>query len=174
MNKSECQLIGTLVKTHGYKGEYTLVSDHFLNDEIEDWESVLLEIEGLLVPFFINSIRINNDTSAIIGFEGTEKPETAKEYVGCKVFQELKRIETPEENHLAPNILIGYKVIDHIKGEIGVIDDVLDYNQNLLLQIMNGKQEILIPATDEIIVKVIHKKKELHIIAPEGLIELND
>ena len=38
--------------------------------------------------------------------------------------------------------------------------------------IKSGDKEILIPSVDEIIQKIDRKEKEIHIIAPEGLIEL--
>jgi len=41
-----------------------------------------------------------------------------------------------------------------------------------MLQINFGEKEILIPLIDEVIVKVDRKKKEMHIRAPEGLIDI--
>ena len=148
-----------------------MVSESFLNEEFEDWESVFVEIDGLLVPFFIESLRVSSESSAVITFCDINSSEKAKEFVNCKVFQlisiagEVELIKTPE-------VVIGYKVIDVKAGAIGRIEEVVDYKTNLLFRILKGETEILIPVTAELIVKVNHRKKEMTIQAPEGLLEL--
>jgi 16S rRNA processing protein RimM len=171
MDKSDCRLIGTLSKLYGFKGEYVLVADSLLNEEIENWESVFLEIEGLLVPFFIDSLKITSDTSAVIDFEDIDSSDKAKEFVSCNVFQ-LATVTGNTEEELLPDLLTGYKITDKKAGTVGIIDQILDYNQNLLFRVLKGNTEILIPVSEEIILKINHKKKEVLIQAPEGLLEL--
>jgi len=173
MNKSDTRLIGTLVKLHSFKGRYVLVSETGISEEIENWESVFLEIEGLLVPFFIDFINITSDTSAIIGFEDIDSSDKAKEFIQYNVYQ-LISLAGAEEENVEPEHLSGYKVFDQKTGIIGTVDKILDYNQNLLLRIIKNKQEILIPLNEEIIIKVNHKKKEIVIAVLEGLLGLND
>jgi 16S rRNA processing protein RimM len=171
IKKSESQLIGILAKLHGYKGEFLLISDFYLSEEISNWESVFIEIDGLLVPFFINTLSLINDDSAIIGFEGITSSEQAKEFLSCNVFQ-LKALVNTMENKFDPNQLAGYKIIDEQAGLIGAITQILDYNNNLLFSVLRNGDEILIPANEEIIIKVNHKKKEIIIAAPQGLLDL--
>ncbi|HEY4786452.1 MAG TPA: PRC-barrel domain-containing protein [Bacteroidales bacterium] len=171
MNKSDTRLIGTLTKLHSFKGRFVFVSEIYLGEEINDWESVFLEIEGLLVPFFIDYISFTSDTSAIIGFEDVDTSEKARDFVSCNVYQ-LKSLTGDQEEDILPSEFSGYQVIDKNKGNIGKIDKILDYNQNLLFRIVKGKKEILIPITNEIITNVNHRKKEVTINAPEGLLDL--
>jgi len=172
MDRSDAQLVGTLVKLHSFKGRYVLVSENPLHDDIEDWESVFLEIEGLLVPFFIDHISVTSDTSAIVGFEDIDSTEKAREFLSYSVYQ-LKSIAGEQEEE-QPDELSGYRVIDQQAGDIGTVKEILDYNQNLLLRVLKGKQEHLIPMTEEIIVKINPRKKEILIQAPEGLLDVND
>jgi 16S rRNA processing protein RimM len=171
INKSNCRFIGVLAKLHGYKGEFLLVSDVFLDEEITNWESVFFEIEGLLVPFFIESLKITSDTSALVCFAGINSPDEAREFISCKVFQ-LTSLTENTENYNEFNELSGYTVIDQKAGVIGEIDRIVDYNQNFLFRVLKKKREILIPVNEKIIVKVNHKRKEVLIAAPEGLLEL--
>jgi 16S rRNA processing protein RimM len=171
MNKSDTQLIGTLAKLNSFKGRYLLISETVLNERIKNWESVFLEIEGLLVPFFIDHLSIASESSAIIGFEDIDSSEKAKEFLSSKVYQ-LTSFAGAAEEFLAED-LSGYRIIDQQSGEIGKIDEILDYNQNLLFRVLKGKQEILIPVSNEIIIKVNHRKKEIVISAPEGLLDIN-
>lgn len=169
METSDYRLIGTLVKLHGFKGRYLLVSDISINEEIENWESVFLEIDGLLIPFFIDYIKLSSDTSVIIGFEDIDSPEKAKEFISSPVYQTAT---LAGEENINPVQLQGYRVIDTHAGFIGEIDQILDYSQNLLFRILNDEREILIPVSEEFIIKVNHKKKEILISAPDGLLEL--
>ena len=85
---------------------------------------------------------------------------------------QLKTITNVKEEDVDLTLLSGYKVIDKKAGVIGKIEQVLDYNQNFLFQVLHGKRTILIPINEEIIVKVNHQKKEVIIAAPEGLLDL--
>jgi 16S rRNA processing protein RimM len=172
MNRSDTRLVGTLAKLHSFKGRFVLISETSLSEDIENWESVFLDIEGLLVPFFIDFINLTSDSSVIIGFEDIDSSEKAKDFVSCKVYQLQSLVQEVEEDP-ACNQLSGYRVIDKTVGLIGTIDKILDYNQNLLFRIVKGKEEILIPVNDDIIKKINHKKKEISIDAPEGLLNLN-
>ena len=174
MIKSDTRLIGTLAKLHSFKGRFVLISETSISEDIENWESVFLEIEGLLVPFFIDHITITSDTSVIIGFEDIDSSEKAKEFVSSKVFQLLTLAGKEEKIEVVPEHMSGYTVIDKKVGNIGKIDKILDYNQNLLFRIVKGKQEILIPLSEEFIISINHKKKEVIISAPEGLLDLNE
>lgn len=173
MNYSDTQLIGTLIKLHGFKGRYVLASESVISEKIKKWESVFLQIEGLLVPFFINYISLTSDTSAIIGFEDIDTSDAAQEFVSVNIFQ-LSKLVGSRKKEVITDPLIGYSVIDRKVGNIGTVDQLLDYNQNLLLSIRKSKQEILIPLNEEIIVNVNHKKKEITIDAPEGLLDINE
>jgi 16S rRNA processing protein RimM len=172
MNNSDYREIGTLAKLHGFKGEYVMVSDIMISEEIEDWESVFIEIDGLPVPFFIESLRITSDSSVVIGFEDIKSEDAAKEFLGNKVFQLFSVADYAEETVFSQE-LSGYLVTDKKFGKIGMVDQLLDFNHNLLLQIMNGEEEILIPVSGEIVVNVNHEEKTILIDAPEGLIHLN-
>ena len=54
MTRDDCILLGTLSKTHGVSGELvaiTRIKGYVLK---EKWESVFLEINGILVPFLFH------------------------------------------------------------------------------------------------------------------------
>ncbi|MCR9173143.1 MAG: 16S rRNA processing protein RimM, partial [bacterium] len=57
-------------------------------------------------------------------------------------------------------------------GEVGVLEQVVDFKVNPLLQVMNGEKEVLIPLLDDTVQRVDREKKELHVVAPDGLIAL--
>ena len=69
--------------------------------------------------------------------------------------------------------VVGFKVIDATKGDIGEIFNVLELPQQAVLEIKNKQEkEILIPITDQIIKTVNRAEKIIEIDAPEGLIDI--
>jgi 16S rRNA processing protein RimM len=172
MDKSDHSLIGTLSKLHGVKGAYQLFADRPINEDIENQESVFLEIQGLLIPFFIESIRLTSENSAIIKLEDIDNPETAKEFISCNVFETSKKSPKAPKKEAAEDFH-GFAVIDKTRGAIGHVVEVLNYNENILLSIIHNNREILIPVSEEIVLSINSKKKEILVDAPEGLIDLN-
>jgi 16S rRNA processing protein RimM len=65
-----------------------------------------------------------------------------------------------------------FDVVDHQKGDIGKIVNILDYPNNPIMEIEHDHKQILVPIKDEIIVKVDRDQKKMFIHAPEGLIDL--
>jgi 16S rRNA processing protein RimM len=89
-----------------------------------------------------------------------------KAYLPLEVLPEL------DQTSFYDHEVIGFKVFDAQHGAIGVVEDVIDMTSNPLLQINFNGTEILVPIFDGLIQKVVRKKKELYIKAPEGLIDL--
>lgn len=174
MKKTDCRLLGTLSKPHGYKGQMVLMAENSLPENFEDWESVFVEIDGLLVPFLFDEINHTHTDSAIIRFEDYGNVDLIQELIHCRVYAPLKNFRRKKGSRsFELTDLEGYTVIDSAHGEIGVVDEILDYNQNVLLRIMQGKREILVPAQEPIIVEIDSRKKIVYINAPEGLIDVN-
>ena len=68
--------------------------------------------------------------------------------------------------------IIGYKIIDLNLGEMGIAKDVYQMPSQTILVFDYKTFEIMMPCNDESIVKIYHRKKELEINIPEGLIEV--
>ena len=71
MTKEDCYLVGKLTKTHGLKGEMAIWLDVDYPEEYEDLESILVEMKGELIPYFVEQIQIRANKS-IIKFEDVD------------------------------------------------------------------------------------------------------
>ncbi len=172
MDKSSCLHIGSLVKLYGYKGEFVLALNESFQIDIEKWESVFIEIDGLLVPFFIENLVLTQDLTAIISFIDLTSEIKAKKFLNFDVYQSKALVNEPQKYDYEN--LKGYNVIDKRTKYLGKVENIVNYNQNLLLRIINENKEIFVPLVDNIITKINHKKKEIKINAPDGLLDLND
>lgn len=173
MNKDNCFFLGIVSKPFGFKGEVILFLDVDNPENYQNLESVFLEIRGKLVPFFIDSIRMHaKNNQVVVKFQDVNTEEQALNLSGTEMFLPLAVLPPLKGNKFYYHEVEGFTVIDEVFGETGVLKEVLDYPNNPIFQIMKGEKEILIPAASHIIKKVDRENKCLHILAPEGLIEM--
>lgn len=159
--------IGMTGKAHGLAGEITLNYDADLYEPDAD-DCLLIETEGIVVPFFIERVRPKTDGKALVKLEGVDTEAQARELVNCEVFRE--RTDDDEELSLVGDYEAGYTLVDAQTGkEIGEIDHIDDETANLLFVLTDGT---LIPASEELINKVDTEQRLISMNLPEGLLDL--
>ena len=164
----EVYKIGKLGKVHGVKGEISFLFDDDVFDRV-DADYLILDIDGIFVPFFIEEYRFKSDSNALMKFDGIDTMERARELTGCDVYFPRKMSEA-DEGHLSLAEIIGYSLIDAQTGkEVGKIAAIDDSTINLLFELEDGK---LIPAPEELITNVDTKNHQIEIKLPEGILEL--
>jgi 16S rRNA processing protein RimM len=167
--------IGSILKPHGLKGGIIIEIGEGYEEVLEDSECLLVEVEGGLVPFFVSEDGINfrSPTSLSLSFDGYESVEKVRPFCGCKIFIH-KDIDIDQNNNEEFNDLIGVTVFDKERGKLGEIVRVDDFSGNVVLTIGYKGHEVLIPLSEQIIIRLDVNKKELHVDCPEGLIDLNN
>jgi 16S rRNA processing protein RimM len=68
--------------------------------------------------------------------------------------------------------IIGFKVVDRVFGEVGIIVKINETAAQPLFEIDREGKEIFIPMVDEFIKKVDRANKTIEVQTPDGLIEL--
>ncbi|MDR1197510.1 MAG: hypothetical protein LBK94_00660 [Prevotellaceae bacterium] len=158
--------LGRIAKTHGYNGTVVLVSEQVLDDDLESLEEVFVVIDGLQVPFPVEELTLQTDTSAHLKLELVGNQNEALELVGCELYAEV--IPCERETGTGPEQWIGFTVNDAVHGKIGVIREIKDYKGNIVLQVMDGDQETLISLYPELVTGLDSDAKILYIAAPDG------
>jgi 16S rRNA processing protein RimM len=171
MNIENCFQLGYISKTHGVQGEVTFVLDVDNPEEYDNLESVFLEINNKLVPFFVTHFQLQRE-KAIVKLEDVNNFENADKLVGCALYLPLTQLPELEEDQFYYHDIISYQIIDENKGALGTIANVYELPHQDLIAMTYQNKEVLIPITDEFITKVDHQKKELHVDLPEGLLEI--
>ncbi|MBN2348484.1 MAG: 16S rRNA processing protein RimM [Bacteroidales bacterium] len=174
LKKEDCLLLGTVIKTTGIRGEIITSLQNLSFERIKKMGSVFLDIEGLLVPFFIEEYFQPNENSLVIKFDDIHSKEKAREIVGCDVYIEQNLVKEPSETIYNLSELKGYSMIDKNNGEIGIVEDTIDIPGNPLIKIFRENKEILIPVNEKIILEVNSSNKQILADLPEGLFDLND
>jgi 16S rRNA processing protein RimM len=163
--------LGKFIKTYGYKGDLVMLLDTDFPEKYADLEVIFVDMEGSLVPWFIQEIRIKDDL-ATLQIEEITGPDEAGNFLKRDVYLPVEKLEKKQGNAFYFHEITGFEVKDKTHGNIGRVDAILERREQEIIRIISGKKEILIPLTDQMITKVDRKKKVLHIDTPEGLIDL--
>lgn len=168
IKQEEVYKIGRLGKSHGVKGEISFQFDDDIFDRV-DAEYLVLDIDGILVPFFMEEYRFRNDTVCLVKFCDINTQQRAQELTGCDVYFPRALAEEGEE---MPSLasLVGLCIIDtSSKKTVGRIAAIDDTTQNILFELEDGT---LIPASDELIESIDINKKEIIMNIPNGLLDI--
>lgn len=175
IRQEEVYKIGKIGKPHGVKGELTMFFDDDVFDRV-DAEYLVLSIDGILVPFFMDEWRFKTGETALVKFSDIDTKEAASELTGCEVFFP-KHLSDREADDLTWDEIKGFSVVDD-NGEntlIGTVAGVDESTVNVLLEVeTSGGNIILIPANEDIVKEVNPTEKRIIVELPEGLADLND
>jgi len=163
--------IGKLVATFGLKGE--LILKHSLGKKTSLKGVGFLFIEETkdnFLPYFIESTSIKNDDEIYIKIDGMETKESAKKLTPKEAWlteEDFKKYAAKS----APISMLGYNLIDEGK-DLGEILEVIEQPHQILCTILYNGKEALIPIHGESLKKIDKKNRQVHVILPDGLLDI--
>lgn len=155
--------IGYFSKPHGLKGHLVLFTN--LDFDVE-MNVVFIENKGSQAPYFIEEMTEFNK-GFLLKLEGVNDINAAGLLKNKEVLADEKFIISGDEFEF-----LNYTLIDKVKGEVGMIEGIEGSDANPLLVVNVKGKEILLPFTDDLIVKVVKSKKQIFYNAPDGLIDI--
>lgn len=170
MTTDQCFYLGKVTKPWGVKGQMQLFLDVDDPEEYAGLDSAFVELKGQLVPYFFQIDQLSGNR-AIVTFEELT-PEQTQALVGHDLYLPLDLLPKLEGNKFYFHEVVGFRVVDSRYGDIGVLQQVIEYPAQPLFQIDKNGTEILVPVIDPVIDKVDRTLKTIFITAPNGLIEL--
>jgi 16S rRNA processing protein RimM len=163
--------IGKLSGAHGLQGELLLVHELGKKTSLKGLVAIFVEEKkGSFIPWFIEGTKIKSEEEIYIKLEGIGTREAA-----IKLAQ--KKVWLPEADYKkfasksSPASLLGYSIIDSGKN-LGEILEVIEQPHQLLCRLEIKGKEVLIPLHEGSLQKVDHKKREVNVELPEGLLDV--
>ena len=172
MTKDECFYLGKIVSKFSFKGEVLVKLDTDEPEAYTEMESVFVEYNDNLVPFFIEKSSLHKSTLLRVKFEDIDTEEDAEDMLKADLYLPLTMLPELEEDQFYFHEIIGFKVEDLNYGSVGILSAVNDNSAQPLFEIENDGKLVLIPLNDEFIEKVDKKNKLIILKTPEGLIDL--
>ncbi len=168
IKQEEVYKIGRLGKPHGINGEMFFYFDDDIFDRVE-CDYLVLDIDGILVPFYMDEYRFRKDSVALVKFTDVNSVERATELTNTEVYFPRALAETEDET---PTLLflIGFDIVNAANGQhVGTITGIDDSTSNILFELSSGQ---LIPASDDLIRNIDTDNEEIVMDIPEGLLDI--
>lgn len=173
IREEEVYKIGTITKTHGISGELSMTFTDDVFDRVEA-EYLVLKMDGIMVPFFMEEYRFKSDTTVLVKFEGIEDEKRARQLAGTEVFFPKAMAELDESQPYSWNFFVGFTIVDALCGTIGTVRAVDESTMNVLFEVESQGKTFLIPAIEDLIDEIRQETQTIYMSLPEGLLHLDD
>ena len=168
---TEYYKIGKLVAAFSLKGELILQHNLGKKTSLKDLQAIFIEQrKASFIPWFIEHTRIKNEEEIYVKLQDVNTREAAIKLTQKEVWlteTDFKKFSAKS----SPINLLGYTIIEHNK-ELGTILEIIEQPHQILCRIEIDSKEVLIPLHENTIIKTDHKKKQIIVELPEGLLEI--
>jgi 16S rRNA processing protein RimM len=158
--------IGKVVNTHGIHGKLRVVYYNEDKANFFSYRRVLLEeLLGRLEPFEVTEAKIHGKF-LIVHFRGLNSLDEAERLIGAALLVERASLPRLEEGEYYWADLIGMEVTSDTGDRLGEILGILPTGGTDVLIVRMGENEVLIPATEEVIKQVdtVSRRMVIHLV----------
>lgn len=170
--KEDCFYLGTIISKFSFKGEVLIKLDTDNPKRYVQEESFFVDYHKNLVPFFVEQSQLQKDSLLRVKFEDINTEEDAQDLIKKEVFLPLTKLPDLDEGQFYYHELIGFTVFDQHSDQVGILKAVYDNTPQPLFIIDHKGTEVLVPLTDDFIIKIDKPNKEVHLDLPDGLIDM--
>lgn len=163
--------IGKLVAVHGLKGELLLKHELGKKTSLKGLQAIFIEEKkNSFLPWFIESAKIKGDEEIYLKLEGINTREAAIKLTQKEIW--LTEVDFKKyAAKPAPVNLLGYTVIND-KEFLGEILELIEQPHQMLCRLEIQGKEVLIPLHENSLQKIDHKKKQVIVELPDGLLDI--
>lgn len=172
--RSQITSIGSIFKPHGIKGEVSASIDADI--DLDELQCLVLDIDGIYVPFFIDDWRGRGSESVLIKFDGVDNEAEAAAFANKEVFaitEQLPQGDDDADDRLYFDDLVGYTIRDGHE-EVGQVEMVDDSTANVLMHVRTASGDtVLLPLSEDLIEEIDAEHTTITMNLPQGLLDLN-
>jgi 16S rRNA processing protein RimM len=171
MRIEDCYFLGKITRRHGLAGNVILKLDTDQPELYNKLESIFVEINGLLVPFFIAKSSWSKLDALNLAFKNSSEA-LVDQALGKSVYLPLTTLPQLSGNKFYYHEIIGFNILDENDNDCGVIRSVNDQTaQTYFVTNLDGK-EVVIPIIKDWILEVDREERIIKMRLPEGLIDV--
>ena len=171
MKKEDCYFLGKITRKHGLKGNVIIKLDTDQPELYNKLEGIFVEVNGLLVPFFVEKQQWGNDNSKIITFKNSSE-QLVEQSIGKNVFLPLSTLPKLSVNQFYYHEVIGYEIREEDGKSCGNIVEINDQTAQHYFILKLADKEIIIPIIKGWILEVNREEKFIKMQLPEGLMDV--
>ncbi|MGB0525203.1 MAG: ribosome maturation factor RimM [Flammeovirgaceae bacterium] len=171
MKKQEAYKIGYILKTHGLKGGISASFDMSNPQEYILSDALFVEVNNALVPYFIETLNVNQG-KGFIKFEDLNNVEEAKKLIGLELYIPLADLPQLEDGEFYFHEIIGFTIHDQEVGLLGKVEEVIDLKSHAVMRTTYQGKEVLIPMHEEVLLETDKDAEQLKVQLPDGLLDV--
>lgn len=163
--------IGKIVATFGVKGEVVLRHELGKKTSLKGLKVIFFEMQPQrFLPYFPESTRIKQDNEVLLKLEGIDSREQAQPLLQKSVWL----TEADFQHYTAKKAVIAILGYQMMAGEqpLGEILEVIEQPMQVLCRLEIASKEVFIPLNEATLLQINHRKKQVHVNLPEGLLEV--
>ncbi len=157
-------LVGRIIGTHGIKGELKVKSDTSF-DRFKIGNKLYIEKQ---IPIIVNSVRIHKGM-VLITVNDLKNINDVLEYVNKDIYVPHDRSELKDGEYYYED-LIGLQCFNQKNENIGVVNDLIEVPQGLILEIKKESKTFMVPYVKQFVKKIDLENKQMFIEEIEGLV----
>ena len=163
--------VGKFAAAHGIAGQLVLQHELGKKTALTGLQAIFIEEKkNSFLPWFVQSTKIKSDNEIYLTLEGITTREAALKLVQQNAWlteADFKKFAAKS----APANLLGYSIIDNGKV-LGPILEVIEQPHQLLCRLDIQSKEVLVPLNEAFLQKIDHRKKQVLVKLPEGLLDI--
>jgi 16S rRNA processing protein RimM len=163
--------VGAVVATHGLKGDLKIRPYGTRADLLFDTQSVFVQHQdetssGLYVVERVAP----HKKGVLLRLQGLTDIEAVKHLIGCEILIDINEAGADDDNEPSVYRLIGKRVVDRRRGELGILQEVFSTAAHDILVVEGPFGEVLIPAVANFMMETSPAEERIFVDLPEGLV----
>ena len=173
MKEADPILVGRIARAHGNKGQVIVNPEtDFPEDRFAAGNVLIVEQAGRTTERRIESVRFQQGRP-IVALAGVATMDDAEALAGAELKMPASALGALPANTYYRHDLIGCEVHDASGRTIGTVTDVQGPLERSLLVVGEGRDEVMIPMVDGIVVGIDTPGRRIVVDLPEGLRSVN-
>lgn len=141
MQKEDCFYLGKIVKKYSFKGELLVKLDTDDPSIYTKMESVFIDKNKSLIPFFIERSSLHKSTLLRVKFEDIDSEEDADKLLKSELYLPLEFLPQLTGNKFYYHEIVGFEAEDLSFGLVGIVKGVNDPLIRLYLKLKETVQK---------------------------------
>ena len=163
--------IGKIVASYGLHGEVILKHNLGKKTSLKGLSALFMEQgKDEMLPYFVESSKIKTESEIYLKLEGIATKEEAR-----KINQKEIWLTEEDFNKYASKSsaisLLGYHIMAD-GSDLGEILEIIEQHHQVLCRIDLDGKEALIPLHEQTLERIDKRKKLVHVVLPEGLLDV--
>ncbi|WP_125588688.1 ribosome maturation factor RimM [Companilactobacillus jidongensis] len=165
--------VGTIVNTHGIKGELRIIPiTDFPEERFKSGAKLYLHKSGSAEKQLVVESSRKHKNFILIKFEGYDNINDVEQYVKSELFADSEVKPELAEGEFLYSQIIGLDVIDPVLGNIGKVKEIIELGPNDVWVVKGSKyKEVLVPYIEDVVKKVDLAGQKIDVEIPDGLID---